>query len=140
MTIDWIVTENDYMYEAKLSGSNNFNLLYKNESRLIKSPACLSVCPPLISFEPTVGFSLNLVCRWCHWRWCRCYIFNLVVSAIPKWQKFKLLRWVQRNPLITFKPIGGFGWNFVWTLCHWRWLRFRIIKCRSFNYSKMVGI
>jgi hypothetical protein len=35
--------------------------------------------------------------------------FNLVTSAIPKWQTFKLLRLVQRNPLITFKPIGGFG-------------------------------
>jgi hypothetical protein len=26
--------------------------------------------------------------------------FNLVALAIPKWQKFKLLRWAQRNPLI----------------------------------------
>jgi hypothetical protein len=40
--------------------------------------------------------------------------FNLVVSAIPKWRKFKLLRWVQRNPLITFESIGGFGLNLVW--------------------------
>jgi hypothetical protein len=29
--------------------------------------------------------------------------------AILKWQTFKLVRWVQRNPLITFEPIGGFG-------------------------------
>jgi hypothetical protein len=28
-----------------------FNLLSKNESRLIKSPVCLSVSPPLITFE-----------------------------------------------------------------------------------------
>jgi hypothetical protein len=36
-------------------------------------------------------------------------LFNLVSSAIPNWRMFKLLRWVQRNPLITFEPIGGFG-------------------------------
>jgi hypothetical protein len=35
--------------------------------------------------------------------------FNLIASAIPKWRTFKLLRWVQRNPLIIFEPIGGFG-------------------------------
>jgi hypothetical protein len=35
--------------------------------------------------------------------------FNLLSLAIPKWQTFKLLRWVQRNPLITFDPMGGFG-------------------------------
>jgi hypothetical protein len=35
--------------------------------------------------------------------------FNHVASAIPKWRTFKRLRWVQRNPLITFEPIGGFG-------------------------------
>jgi hypothetical protein len=37
------------------------------------------------------------------------YFLNLVASTIPKWLTFKLLRWVQRNPLITFEPIGGFG-------------------------------
>jgi hypothetical protein len=36
-------------------------------------------------------------------------IFNLTASAIPKWRVFKLLRWMQRNPLITFELIGGFG-------------------------------
>jgi hypothetical protein len=36
-------------------------------------------------------------------------VFNLVASAIPKWWTFKLLRWVQRKPLINFEPIGGFG-------------------------------
>jgi hypothetical protein len=35
--------------------------------------------------------------------------FNLIASAIPKWRTSKLLRWAQRNPLITFEPIGGFG-------------------------------
>jgi hypothetical protein len=35
--------------------------------------------------------------------------FNLVASVIPKWQMFKLLRWVPRNTLLTFEPIGGFG-------------------------------
>jgi hypothetical protein len=34
-----------------------FSLLSKNESGRIKSPACLSVCPPLITFEPIGGFS-----------------------------------------------------------------------------------
>jgi hypothetical protein len=33
-----------------------FFLLYKNESRLIKSPVLLSVCPPLITSEPLVDF------------------------------------------------------------------------------------
>jgi hypothetical protein len=28
------------------------SLLSKNESRLIKSPTCLYVCPPLITSEP----------------------------------------------------------------------------------------
>jgi hypothetical protein len=36
-------------------------------------------------------------------------LFNIVASAIPKWRTFKLLRWVQRTPLITFEPLGGFG-------------------------------
>jgi hypothetical protein len=34
--------------------------------------------------------------------------FNHVASVILTWQTFKLLRYVQRNPLITFEPIGGF--------------------------------
>jgi hypothetical protein len=33
-----------------------FSLLSKNESGLIKSPTCLSVCPPLITCEPMVDF------------------------------------------------------------------------------------
>jgi uncharacterized membrane protein YjjB (DUF3815 family) len=28
-----------------------FSILSKNESRFIKSPVCLSVCPPIITFE-----------------------------------------------------------------------------------------
>jgi hypothetical protein len=42
------------------------------------------------------------------------HIFNPVVSTIPKWGTFKLLRQVQRNPLLTFEHISGFGRNFVW--------------------------
>jgi hypothetical protein len=34
---------------------------------------------------------------------------NLVASAIPKWWTLKLLRWVQRRPLITSEPVGGYG-------------------------------
>jgi hypothetical protein len=34
------------------------------------------------------------------------HFFNLVASVIPKCRTFKLLRWVQRNPLITFEPTG----------------------------------
>jgi hypothetical protein len=36
-------------------------------------------------------------------------LFYLVASAIPNWRTFKHLRWVQRNPLLTFEEIGGFG-------------------------------
>jgi hypothetical protein len=46
---------------------NRFSLLSKNESRLIKSPLCMSVCvfvcPPLITFKPLGRFSWNLVLR-----------------------------------------------------------------------------
>jgi hypothetical protein len=35
--------------------------------------------------------------------------YNIVASAISKWWTFKLLRWLQRYPLITFEPFGGFG-------------------------------
>jgi hypothetical protein len=38
---------------------------------------------------------------------------NLVASAIPQWRTFKLLRWVWRNSLIPFEPIGQFGLHFV---------------------------
>jgi hypothetical protein len=34
---------------------------------------------------------------------------TLVASVIPKWGTFKLLRWVQRNTLITIEPIGELG-------------------------------
>jgi hypothetical protein len=33
---------------------------------------------------------------------------NPTPSSIAKWRTFKLLRWVQRNPLITFGVIGEF--------------------------------
>jgi hypothetical protein len=90
---------------------------------------CVCVCPSLITFESNGGFSWNLVGRWFHWRWSRSHIFNLVTSAIPKWRTFKLLKWVQRNPLITFELIGGFGWNFVWRL--WHWILFTVSLCRE---------
>jgi hypothetical protein len=41
-------------------------------------------------------------------------VFNPVASTIPRCRTFKRLRWVQRNPLINFVLIGGFGLNFVW--------------------------
>jgi hypothetical protein len=43
--------------------------------------------------------------------------FNLVASAIPKWRTFKLLRLVQRNPLITFDNEVSKSENHLWTLC-----------------------
>jgi hypothetical protein len=36
-------------------------------------------------------------------------LFNPVASTTSKWRTFKLLRWMQRNPLITFELIGGLG-------------------------------
>jgi hypothetical protein len=32
-----------------------------------------------------------------------------VALAITNWWAFEVLRWAQRNPLITFEPTGGFG-------------------------------
>jgi hypothetical protein len=87
------------------------------------------VCLPLIIFGPIGIFSWNLVARWCHWRLPRCYIFNLVAWSIRKWRTFKLLGWVQRNTLITFEPIGGFGWNVVWRW--WHWISFTVRSCRE---------
>jgi hypothetical protein len=40
-------------------------------------------------------------------------LLSLIASTIPKWRMFKFLRWVQRNSLITFELICGFGRNFV---------------------------
>jgi hypothetical protein len=40
-------------------------------------------------------------------------LLNAIDSTIGKWRKFKLPRWAQRNPFITFEPIGGFVRNFV---------------------------
>jgi hypothetical protein len=38
------------------------------------------------------------------------YFLILVITlAISKWWTFKLLKWVQINPLITFEPFCGFG-------------------------------
>jgi hypothetical protein len=34
---------------------------------------------------------------------------NPVPSIIPKWRTFKLLGWVQRNPLATSELTGGSG-------------------------------
>jgi hypothetical protein len=34
---------------------------------------------------------------------------NTIALAMPKWLMFKFVMWVQRNPLITFELIGGFG-------------------------------
>jgi hypothetical protein len=40
--------------------------------------------------------------------------FIPVALTITKWRTFKLSMWVRGNTLITFVPIGRFGWNFVW--------------------------
>jgi hypothetical protein len=32
-------------------------------------------------------------------------LFNAIASTVPKWQTFKLLRWVQ----LLNEPIGGYG-------------------------------
>jgi hypothetical protein len=51
-------------------------------------------------------------------------LFNAVASTIPKYQTFKLLRWVQ-----LFNPFCGFGWNFV---CRWwHWILFTVSWCRE---------
>jgi hypothetical protein len=104
-----------------------FCLLSKNKIRLIKSPTCLSV-------SPTNNFLTDL---WAFMKFGkqvmplkrpRCHIFfNLVASASPKWWTFKFLRWVHRNPLISFGPIAGFGWSLVWRWWHWRWPQLHII-------------
>jgi hypothetical protein len=71
----------------------------KRKVRLMRSPACLSVCvppPPQITFEPISRFLWNSVGRSRHWRWLRRQTFNPVPLTIPKWRTFKLLRWMQK--------------------------------------------
>jgi hypothetical protein len=36
-------------------------------------------------------------------------LLNPVASTIQRWRTFKLLRWMQRNLLITFELLDGFG-------------------------------
>jgi hypothetical protein len=57
----------------------HFSLLSRNESGLMKLPACLCVCVcvfPLITFEQIGGFSWNFVGRCCHSRWLRFHNFQ----------------------------------------------------------------
>jgi hypothetical protein len=68
------------------------------------------------------------------------HFFNLIASATPKLRTFKLLRWVQRNPLINFESIGRFGLNLVWKWWQWRWPRLHTVQCRSLNYSNMADV
>jgi hypothetical protein len=99
---------------------------------------CLSLCHPLITFEPITGFLWNLVGRYCHSTWPRSHIFNLVASAIPKWRMFKLLSWVYSNTLITFEPFGGIEWNSDQRWRHWRRPWLRTIISRNFNHFKVA--
>jgi hypothetical protein len=56
---------------------------------------CVSVyVSPSNNFWTARWIFWNLVDRYCHSRWPRRQLFSLVASAIPKWKKFKLLRWV----------------------------------------------
>jgi len=51
---------------------------------------------PLITFEPNRRLLLNLAGTLCHYRWVRRRIFEPVASTMPKWETFKLLRWMQK--------------------------------------------
>jgi hypothetical protein len=84
-----------YLALGQLSGRKFcvvFSLLPKNESRLMKSPVCLSVCPPLITSEPLGRF---------HEIWygdnaiqgdLDAIIFNPIASIILKLLRFKVVR------------------------------------------------
>jgi hypothetical protein len=50
-----------------------YKFILKRKVRFMRSPVCLSVCPPLITFEPIGRFLWNSVGRsWSyHWRWLR---------------------------------------------------------------------
>jgi hypothetical protein len=52
----FVVLDNNYIQQELRNNRRIFSLLSRNESRLIKTPACLSVCKPLITFEPIGGF------------------------------------------------------------------------------------
>jgi hypothetical protein len=69
----------------------------KNESEVYEITS-LSVCPPPpppITCEPIGRFLWNSVGRSCHWTDLDVVLINPVLSTIPKWRTFKLLRWMQ---------------------------------------------
>jgi hypothetical protein len=80
---------------------------------------CLSVCLQLITFEPNRSIFVKFGTHVLPFKLTsKKHSINLVASAIPKWRTFKLLRLCKRNALITFEPLGGFGWNSVWRWWH----------------------
>jgi hypothetical protein len=54
-----------------------------------------AVCLPVITFEPVGRFSWNVAGKPCHWKWPQRVTFNSLLSTVPKWGTFKLLRWRQ---------------------------------------------
>jgi hypothetical protein len=107
-------------------------------------PVCVCVCvcvPPIKNFWTERCISMNFGRQAVPLKMTSMpQFFNLVASAVPRWRTINLLRWVQRNPLITFQPISRFGWNLVRRWRHWSWPRLHNIQCRSFNHSKMVDV
>jgi hypothetical protein len=67
------------------------SLISRNESRLIKSPVYLSVCPPLITFEPLHRFSRNLYGGNAVQGDLDAIIFNPIASIILKLLRFKFV-------------------------------------------------
>jgi hypothetical protein len=69
---DYIALCNEYRTEMKFSLSFLAYFPQKGNWGLWDHhPVCLSMCPPLITFEPIGRFLWNLVGRSCHWRWPR---------------------------------------------------------------------
>jgi hypothetical protein len=65
------------------------------ERKLTRSPACLSVCPPSITFEPIGGFGLHFYGDDAIERGGDALISNPIALSILKWLTFKVLRWMQ---------------------------------------------
>jgi hypothetical protein len=88
-----------------------FSLLSsKRKVRLMRSPICLSVCSPLITFEPIGRYLWNSVGRSCHWRWPRRRTFYSRTFNHSKMVD------VQTSEMdATLAPVNVRTWNFV----HW---------------------
>jgi hypothetical protein len=74
---------------------------------------CVSVCPPLITFEPLGRISWNLVRRWCHSREPRCNNSNHISSITLKLLRFKFVRWALLNCGFGLFMFHGNTWNQV---------------------------